>query len=186
MLDATAILDAAAWSSPNGATWTIKSDGTRITAYGSNHPVIVLGTSASTAAQDYTVTATVKSPADGAPTREFGLYARGLADGGGGLVLGSEYGGETKPSIAPMTSPSWNPLSNSFGAVYTYKAATRYKMKLKVVGTTASGKIWEATAMEPAAFQVTGTAPSASGKLAGFYTYLLNGAVLETIAITTP
>jgi hypothetical protein len=59
-------------------------------------------------------------------------------------------------------------------------------MKLAVTGTTVKGKLWEASATEPGADQVTGTAPTATGKLAGYYTYGLHGAVLEAFAITVP
>jgi hypothetical protein len=58
-------------------------------------------------------------------------------------------------------------------------------MKLRVVGSALSGKIWETSASEPSLFQVSGTGP-ATGKLAGFYTYSANGAVLESLYITVP
>jgi hypothetical protein len=84
-----------------------------------------------------------------------------------------------------MGPTSWNPTSNTFGPAYTQKASTRYTMKLKVAGSTLSGKLWETSASEPSAFQVSGTGP-ATGKLAGFYTYSANGAVLESLYITVP
>lgn len=182
-VDASTILDGSPWSSPNDASWTVMADGTRITGFASyNHPVIVWVASAKTSSEDYTVTATIMSPPSTAATREFGLFAR-AAPGGAGVVLGSEYGGTPKTFLAPMGPPLWSPSSNTFGPVYPSKASTRYKMKLQVAGIAVSGKLWEATAVEPPSFQVMGSA-AATGKLAGFYTYTANGAVLESFAIT--
>lgn len=185
---AVLLLDGSAWTSPNEATWTVHTDGTRISGFaGFNHPLIVLLASATTTSSNYLVTAVIKSPASGVTLREFGLFARAPSDGDGGVgtgvVLGSEYGGAKKLFLAPMGPPDWSPVSNTFGPLYTAKASTRYKMKLMVSGTAASGKLWEASAAEPGAFQVTGPAPAA-GKLAGFYTYGVNGAVLESFVIT--
>ncbi|MDB5216844.1 MAG: hypothetical protein JWO86_4771 [Myxococcaceae bacterium] len=183
--DAAVLLDGAAWTSPNGATWTVMTDGTRITGQSYSHPLIVWVASAATAGADYTVTATIKSPAAASSVHEFGLFARGTVDAGG-VVMGSEYGGNAQPFITTFGPPLWNPVTANMGAPYTYQGETRYKMKLAVIGTTVKGKLWEASATEPGADQVTGTAPTATGKLAGYYTYGLHGAVLEAFAITVP
>ena len=62
----------------------------------------------------------------------------------------------------------------------------RYKFQLKAMGTQISGKMWEANEAEPAAYQVLATAPWATGRGIGFYTYLTNSAVLETLRVSVP
>jgi len=46
--------------------------------------------------------------------------------------------------------------------------------------------MWEANEAEPAAYQVLATAPWATGRGIGFYTYLTNSAVLETLRVSVP
>ena len=85
-----------------------------------------------------------------------------------------------------MAPPIWDPTGPVIGAAYTYVPLTRFRLKVNVAGRTVRGKLWNASAVEPPAYELTTTSASATGKMVGFYTYLLNGAVLESFAVTVP
>jgi hypothetical protein len=180
------VTDAATWASPNGATWAATAAGTTITGYTpnvANHPLLVLSTSSPLDPEDYTVSATILSPDIAAPTREFGIYVRGGA--AGGIALGSQYGGASKPFLAAFEPPAWSPVTSNLGADYMYQPLARYKMKVTAKGALVTGKLWLASAPEPLE-ALTATAASAVARGVGFYTYLVNGAVLESFVVTSP
>jgi hypothetical protein len=173
------------WTSPNGATFTSNASGTRITGYTTaNHPVIVPLPQLAIPANDYTVHATVLAPSAGATTREFGIVAR-IQPNNDCVVFGSQYGGEPKPFLTSFGPPNWNPVAVA-GSAYTFTPSARHHVKLRVAGVTAYGKIWRAVDAEPVAFQVTFNSGWTTGRGAGFYTYLANGAVLESLLVTVP
>ena len=63
---------------------------------------------------------------------------------------------------------------------------TRFRLKVNVVSNTVRGKRWDASAAEPPGYELMATSASDNGKMVGFYTYLINGAVLESFAVTVP
>lgn len=54
------------------------------------------------------------------------------------------------------------------------------------MGNQVSAKMWEANQTKPPAYQLIAIAPWSTGRGVGFYTYLTNGAVLETLRISVP
>jgi hypothetical protein len=171
------------WKSLNGATFSTSDAGVMITGYTSaGHAAIVPAPSQpSIPAEDYTVVATVRAPSNA----EFGILARMQTDGSCAL-LGSKFGSETRPWVAYMSASDWNPFLLNLGPPYTFTPNARYKMKLRVAGDQATGKIWNATQAEPAGWQTIGTVPWKTGRGVGYYVYGAYDAVLESLQITVP
>jgi hypothetical protein len=168
------------WMSPNGATWVVDG-GTAITGFSASHPVILPLKQPALPSDDYTVFATVRAPADG----EFGILTRVQANGSA-VVVGSKFGGESKPFLGSFTPPNWNPSDDSRGQLYTFVPGGRYKFKIRALGSEVAGKMWEASQPEPPSFQVVAASPWATGRGVGYYTYGVTGSVLESLQITIP
>jgi hypothetical protein len=167
----------------NGATFLTNADGTTITAFdaGATHPVIVPVPQPEVPSEDYTLLATVKAPQNG----EFGVLIR-VQPAGNGVVFGSKFGGENRPFIGTISPPDWNPSNDARGVTYTFTANARYNFKLRAVANMISAKMWDATTPEPPQFQVLLASSLATGRGVGFYTYDINGAILESMTVTVP
>ena len=168
----------------NGATFATTDAGTTITAYdaGATHPVIVPLPQPSIPSEDFTVLATVFAPNDG----EFGILTRVQPDGRA-VVFGSKYGTQYQPFLGTFGPPDWNPTDNANGLAYTYTLGARYKFKVRAVANQISAKMWDATTPEPAESGAANLAgPYTTGRGIGFYTYAINGAVLESMSVTVP
>jgi hypothetical protein len=178
------------WISPNGGTPTVVANGVKISAMdasaANNHPVIFPSPQPSIPSDSYTVRATVLAAAGG--TYEFGIMTR-VQPNGSAVVLGNVYGGNPPAFLGAMsaTVSPWNPANNAQGPTYTYVAGARYKMVVRVVGTEARAKFWNASGTEPATDQIVyPAAPYASGRGVGFYTYFPHDSVLEDMIVTVP
>lgn len=170
----------------NGATFASTDAGTTITAYdggGANHAVIVPVQQPAIPAEDYTVYATVLAPTNG----EFGILTRVQASGAAFGFGSKGFGVENKQFLGTFLPPEWAPSNQAQAqTAYVYVPNGRYKFQLQAVGDRISGKMWEATQPEPAAFQLVALAPWSTGRGVGFYDYLLTGAVLESFRISIP
>lgn len=178
------------WTSPNGATPAVVANGVKIAAMdasaANNHPVIFPSPQPQITADNYTVRATVLSSATGTP--EFGILTRVQANGSA-IVLGNVYGASPPAYLGAMsaTTSPWNPTNNVQGASYTYVAGARYKMSVRVIGSEARAKFWNATNAEPATEDIVYAGnPYATGRGVGFYTYFTHDTVLEEMTITVP
>ncbi len=178
----------------NGASFTTTDGGTTITAYdgGATHPVIVPFPQPSNPSDDFTVLATVVAPTMAPPMGgpiggEFGILTRIQPDESA-VVFGSEFGGESRPFLGIIRPPEWNPSDDARGVAYTFTPGAHYKMKVRAVANRITAKMWDATAPEPAdsdgAAVLAG--PYTTGRGIGFYTYDINGAVLESLVVTVP
>lgn len=179
--DDGAIVVSKTFTSPNGALFTTNTSGTRITGFTTfSHPAIVPSPQPTIPGADFTVTAAIvaQEPA------EFGIMTRIQPDGNA-MVLGTIFGGVVKPFLGTLGPPAWNPSNQAQGAAYTFTQGVRYYLSAKVQGAQVQGKIWEATKAEPD-WQVTATAPWATGAGIGFYTYNTTTPVLESFTITVP
>lgn len=169
------------WDSPNGAEWIVDG-GTTITKLGpAGHAVIVPKKQPAIPFESYTVFATVRAPNDG----EFGILTRVQKDGAA-VLIGSKFGSTPRPFMGNMRPPEWSPTDDGRGPTYTFVPGARYNFKLQANGDQVSGKMWQATDPEPAAYQVTVTSPWSTGRGVGFYVYGVNGSMLETMKITAP
>lgn len=170
------------WKTPNGAQFTTTDAGTTITGYTSaGHPVIVPMTPPAVPSENYTVVATVRAPTNG----EFGVITRVQADGSCAL-LGSKFGTDTRSFVGSMSSTDWSPNLVNLGPLYTFSAGARYRLKLRVAGDQATGKMWDSAQSEPEGWQTIGTIPWKTGRGVGYYVYNTYDAVLESMEITVP
>lgn len=170
------------WKTPNGAQFSTTDAGTTITGYTSaGHPVIVPVTQPSLPSENYTVVATVRAPTNG----EFGVIARIQTDGSCAL-LGSKFGTDTRSFVGNMSSADWSPNLLNLGPLYAFSANARYRLKLRVVGDQATGKLWDMAQAEPDGWQTIGTLPWKTGGGVGYYVYNTYDAVLESMVVTVP
>lgn len=168
----------------NGATFMTTSAGTTITAYdaGATHPVIVPTPQPTIPAEDFTVLATVKAPTNG----EFGVLTR-LQPSGAAVVFGSKFGNVNQPFLGTFGPPDWNPTDGPRALAYSYTPNARYHFKVRASSNKITAKMWDATTPEPAESSAATLASQyTTGRGIGFYTYDINGAVLESMRVTVP
>jgi hypothetical protein len=168
----------------NGATFTTTSAGTTITAYdaGATHPVIVPTPQPTIPAEDFTVLATVKAPTNG----EFGILTR-VQSSGAAVVFGSKFGNVNQPFLGTFGPPDWNPTDGPRALAYSYTPNARYNFKVHASSNKITAKMWDAATPEPADSSAAVLAgPYTTGRGIGFYTYDINGAVLESMRVTVP
>lgn len=171
------------WKTVNDAGFQVDDAGTTITAFDptKSHPVIVPITQPPIPSDDYTVIGKIFAPNDG----EFGVIARVQADGSA-ISLSNKFGPTFQPWLGTMQAANdWNPSIDATGAVFTFTLGVRYWFRLRVVGEFVAGKIWPDGSAEPAV-QVTAPAMFKTGRGAGFYSYGVSGAVLESLEVTVP
>lgn len=181
------------WFSPNGAAHAIVANGVKIgsmdASAANNHPVIFPSPQPNIPSENYTIRATVLAPPAGGFTPEFGILTR-VQPNGSSIVLANVYGASPPAFLGHVPSSGgspWNPSNDAKGPNYTYVASARYKFVLKVIGAEVRGKFWISTDQEPATDQmVIPSAPYATGRGVGFYTYFTHDAVLEDMVITVP
>jgi hypothetical protein len=172
------------FTSLNGATFMTTSAGTTITAYdaGATHPVIVPTPQPTIPSEDFTVLATVKAPTNG----EFGILTRVQASGAA-VVFGSKFGNVNQPFLGTFGPPDWNPTDGPRALAYSYTANARYSFKVQASSNKITAKMWNAATPEPADSAAAVLAgPYTTGRGIGFYTYDINGAVLESMRVTVP
>lgn len=169
----------------NGATFDTNAAGTTITAFdaGASHPVIVPLPQPSIPSEDFTILATVLAPTNG----EFGILTRIQADERA-VVFGSKYGGQNQPFLGTFGPPDWNPGSDARGVAYAYTPNARFNFKVRATANQITAKMWDASTPEPADKDAAAlfASPFTTGRGIGFYTYDINGAVLESMSITVP
>ncbi len=136
--------------------------------------------------EDFTVLATVVTPSD-KPAAEFGVLTRIQPDMHA-VVFGSEFGMQPKPFLGTIGPPDWNPSNDAQGLQYVYTPGDRFKLKVRAAANVITAKIWDAKTPEPADKDAAAILASAftTGRGIGFYTYDINGAVLESMTITVP
>ena len=169
----------------NGATFATTAAGTTITAFdaGATHPVIVPLPQPSIPSEDFTVLATVLAPTNG----EFGILTR-LQPDNRSVVFGSKFGTQNQPFLGTIGPPDWNPSDNARGLAYAYTPNARYKFKVRATANQITAKMWDAATPEPADKDAAAllASPFTTGRGIGFYTYTVNGAVLESMSVTVP
>src|SRR5262249_16181405 len=105
------------------------------------------------------------------------------------VLIGSKWGQDDTP-LAPFMGnfhpPEWSPTRDSNGPDAGYISQVRYRMKLNVKGDTALGKMWMIDTQTEPGFAMGIQSPWATGRGVGFYTYGVNGAVLEKLEVTVP
>jgi len=172
----------------NGATWTTTDAGTTITAYdaGATHPVIIPLPQPNIPSEDFTILATVLTPSD-KPAAEFGILTRIQPDLHA-VVFGSEFGMQPQPFLGTIGPPDWNPSNDARGLQYVYTPGDRYKLKVRASANVITAKIWDVKTPEPSDKDAAAVLASAftTGRGIGFYTYDINGAVLESMTVTVP
>ena len=71
---------------------------------------------------------------------------------------------------------------------YVYTPGDRFNLKVRAAANVITAKIWDAKTPEPADKDAAAILASAftTGRGIGFYTYDINGAVLESMTVTVP
>ena len=123
-----------------------------------------------------------------AGTPEFGIVTR-VQGNGSGIVLGNVYGANPPAYLGDMsaTVSPWNPANKAQGPTYAFTTGAKWKMVVRVIGSEARAKFWNATAAEPMNDQIVYVnIPYATGRGVAFYTYFTHDSVLQEMTITVP
>jgi len=182
---ALTILVSTQFTTLNGATSDTTDAGTTITAFdgGAAHAVIVPLPQPSIPSEDFTILATVLAPTNG----EFGILTR-LQPDDHAVVFGSKFGAQNQPFLGTFGPPDWSPSDDARGIAYAYTPNARFKLKVRAAANQITAKLWDASTPEPADKDAAAVLASAftTGRGIGFYTYGINGAVLESMSVTVP